>query len=161
MAGTTYRIAVDGQNGDQDKFTLMFGAGAGQRRFRLRPAGQRNAADHRATVRTSGRPGRRANRTTPGRVRASVWYTWTPAESGDVIIQTCGSSLDTLLAVYTGDTVDGLTSIGNDDDGCATQSSVTFVAVAGTTYRIAVDGFNAQQGPFTLTIDGAVHTQER
>ncbi len=160
VAGTTYRIAVDGQNGDQDKFTLMLAPVPANDDFASAQlvSGTLPITVDGSNVGASRAPGE-PDHAGPG--GASVWYTWTPAESGDVIIQTCGSSLDTLLAVYTGDTVDGLTSIGNDDDGCATQSSVTFVAVAGTTYRIAVDGFNAQQGPFTLTIDGAVHTQER
>lgn len=89
---------------------------------------------------------------------ASVWYAWTPVESGDVTVYTCDGSFDTLLAVYSGDTLDGLTPTASNDDGCGLQSSVTFPAVAGTTYRIAVDGFNAQAGAFTLTIDTRLGT---
>src|SRR5690349_24673285 len=42
----------------------------------------------------------------------SVWFSWTPAVSGPVVIDTCDSSsgfvFDTLLAVYTGTAVDAL-----------------------------------------------------
>src|SRR6185312_5168526 len=39
---------------------------------------------------------------------ASVWYRWTPSSSGTVEFDTEGSSIDTLLAVYTGSSVDSL-----------------------------------------------------
>lgn len=86
---------------------------------------------------------------------ASVWYRWTPAASGSVTIDTVGSTFDTLLAAYTGSSVGGLTHIAsNDDTGGGQQSSVTFDAVGGRTYRIAVDGYNAgtgaATGPITL-----------
>jgi hypothetical protein len=63
-----------------------------------------------------------------------------------------GSSFDTLLAVYTGSTVSALTRIASDDDsGGSLTSRVSFSAVAGTTYRIAVDGYGAASGSVKLT----------
>ncbi|RZA12426.1 MAG: hypothetical protein EOP02_30290, partial [Proteobacteria bacterium] len=52
------------------------------------------------------------------------------------------SEFDTLLAVYTGDSVDALTSKASNDNVSATDltSKVTVNVVAGTTYYIAVDG---------------------
>ncbi len=91
---------------------------------------------------------------------ASVWYRWTPAASGPVSINTCGSDFDTLLAVYTGSGLATLSEVASSDDGtCGSQSSVEFAAVAGETYRIAVDGFRGpggvERGSISLTIDVA------
>lgn len=73
----------------------------------------------------------------------SVWWSWTAPESGNVTISTMGSDLDTLLAVYTGNAVDNLTLIGQNDDAAGGRTSqVTFGAEAGTSYAIAVDGYN-------------------
>ena len=58
-----------------------------------------------------------------------------------------------MLAVYTGSSVSALAAIvKNDDDpqGGVTTSVVEFNAVSGTTYQIAVDGFDADQGNITL-----------
>jgi hypothetical protein len=83
---------------------------------------------------------------------ASVWYQWDAARSGGITVDTCGSTFDTLLGVYTGASPLALTSVVQNDDACGAHSGVTFAAVEGTTYRIAVDGFQARQGEFTLRI---------
>jgi hypothetical protein len=76
----------------------------------------------------------------------SVWYQWQAVASQSVTISTVGSNYDTILAVYTGNSVNGLTLVpgGSNDDIASgnTASSVTFTANAGTIYRIAVDGFD-------------------
>lgn len=82
----------------------------------------------------------------------SVWYVWTAPVSGRIRIQTCGSSFDTVLAVYTGSSVDALTEVAANDDSCETASSVTFEATAGTTYWIAVDGAAGDEGDIALTL---------
>jgi Calx-beta domain len=85
---------------------------------------------------------------------ASVWYQWQAPSTGSVTINTTGSSYDTLLAVYTGNSVGGLTSIVKNDDIAAgnTASSVTFNATAGVVYRIAVDGYNGGSSAATGNI---------
>jgi hypothetical protein len=82
----------------------------------------------------------------------SVWYVWTAPTTNRVIVSTCGSSFDTLLAVYTGDSVGALTTVASNDDACNTQSRVTFAATAGTTYRIAVDGLPGETGSIALAL---------
>ena len=92
----------------------------------------------------------------------SVWYKWTPHSSGTATIDTAGSTFDTLLGVYTGSAVDGLTEVvSNDDEDRANNvltSKVSFEATVGTTYQIAVDGFNdgsgAEAGGITLHLAG-------
>ena len=83
----------------------------------------------------------------------SVWYQWQAPASADVTMTTIGSNFDTLLGVYTGNSVGGLTLVKDNDDivnGINQQSTVTFTAIAGTTYRIAIDGFNAALGNILL-----------
>ena len=83
---------------------------------------------------------------------ASVWYQFTPTSSGVYTANTFGSNFDTLLAVYTATTdpasVDKLSEVAsNDDANTGTASSVTFNVIAGTTYFVAVDGYNDGTGP--------------
>jgi len=84
---------------------------------------------------------------------ASMWWRWTAPVSGPVIIDTFGSSFDTLLAVYTGSAVNALAFVANNDDSDATvQSRVMFMASAGVEYRIAVDGYSGATGSIKLHI---------
>ncbi|MEA3212626.1 MAG: hypothetical protein QOE70_5683 [Chthoniobacter sp.] len=78
---------------------------------------------------------------------ASIWWQWTAPAAGPVVIDTFGSGFDTLLAVYTGNSVGGLTEIQSNDDSSGSQSQVAFTATLGATYRIAVDGYNSGSGP--------------
>ncbi len=88
----------------------------------------------------------------------SVWWTWTAPSSGTVTINTTGSSFDTLLAVYTGTSVNALTSVpnGSNDDnpaGGTYTSLVKFPVTSGVVYQIAVDGYNALAGNITLHVN--------
>ncbi len=93
---------------------------------------------------------------------ASVWYVYTPATSGPMTFDTFGSDFNTLLGVYAGNLVSELQVIASNDDATANtkQSRVTFNAVAGATYHIAVDGFNAASGNVVLnfTADTGVYS---
>ena len=82
----------------------------------------------------------------------SVWYRWTAPADGHATLSTCGSGFDTLLAVYTGGSVDALVPVVSNDDACGLQSSVSFDASEGSTYRIAVDGLQGATGAFTLSL---------
>ncbi len=82
----------------------------------------------------------------------SVWYHWQAPSNGSVTINTEGSTYDTLLAVYTGNSVNG-TAIAKNDDvdiGVILHSQVTFTASAGTVYKIAVDGWGGDAGSIEL-----------
>ena len=82
----------------------------------------------------------------------TVWWSWTASSSGGCQFDTCGSDFDTYLAVYTGDSVDALTSIAESDDSdCGLQSKVCFETTAGQTYQIQVSGYwNGYQGEIIL-----------
>ena len=77
----------------------------------------------------------------------SVWWSWTAPFAGTVTLNTAGSSFDTLLGIYTGNSVSALTEIAsNDQDGSLDTSKVSFDTVSNQTYQIAVDGWNARFG---------------
>ncbi len=84
----------------------------------------------------------------------SVWWKWTPDVSTNVVIQTLGSDYDTLLGVYSGSDLSRLTEVdSNDDAGGATSTSAVRIRVfAGTTYYLAVDGFDNAAGNIRLSI---------
>ena len=87
----------------------------------------------------------------------TVWYRWTAPFSDQVEMNLCTSDYDTILGVYTGGALGSLTQIAANDDtaGCGPSglgSKVVFNATKNTTYQILVDGFNGQQGTFTLQV---------
>jgi hypothetical protein len=157
-AGTTYRIAVDGraafgQRGDQGTVQLTL-------RRTSRPAND-DFADARvlagprlplrATGSTSGATHEAGEPFHLSRGSTAVWYRWTATTSGPVVIETCGSEIDTLMVVYTGAAIGTLTSVASSENRCGDQSSVTVDATAGTTYMIAIDSWGSEGG-FTVTI---------
>jgi hypothetical protein len=82
----------------------------------------------------------------------SAWWQWTAPNDGTVRFETTGTAFDTLLAVYTGDSVNALKLVMENDDivsGDVWQSRLEFVAKKGTLYRIAVDGFYDAGPPAT------------
>lgn len=89
---------------------------------------------------------------------ADVWMCWTAQSTGLVNIETCGTTFDTRLAVYSGcGCPDGSNILACNDDACALQSRVTFAATAGQSYMIRVgsydaDGVNPVTGAITLTV---------
>src|SRR5262245_47520699 len=66
-----------------------------------------------------------------GPLANGVWFNFIPSLSGQVTVSCCGSSFDTVLAVYTG-SCGSLASVGCNDDGCGTQSTLQFTGTAGT-----------------------------
>lgn len=87
----------------------------------------------------------------------SVWWSWICPKTGLATFDTFGSGIDTLLAVYTGETMANLTEVAANDDADpeTLTSRVTFQAVAGTNYRIAVDGARGDQGHIVLNAPGS------
>jgi subtilisin family serine protease len=78
-------------------------------------------------------------------VARSIWWNFAPTNSGPVLVDTAGSSFDTVVAVYTNNTLNNLVLIAATNDvpvagqsGSIPQGFVEFNATAGTIYRIAV-----------------------
>lgn len=97
---------------------------------------------------------------------ASVWWRWTAAATGNLAVTTAGSNFDTMLAAYTGAAVGALTQLAANDDeqppGTAPEATrlrtslITFPVTAGTTYYLAVDGWEAEWGSINLTLTFAL-----
>ena len=89
----------------------------------------------------------------------TVWYKITPAGNMTVTISTQGSPFDTVLAVYRGTSIGGLTEVGCNDDGIATggASRITSLALLDEqTYYIQVGGYKyantTANGPYSLFV---------
>ncbi len=77
-------------------------------------------------------------------MNSSIWYDWSPKASGPVVVDTTGSGFDTVLGVYTGDSVSSLKKVASADDvGTRKQAYLTFNATMGLSYHIAVAGFDS------------------
>jgi hypothetical protein len=90
----------------------------------------------------------------------SVWWRWTAPADGAFVVDTCDSTFDTLLAVYTGEEVSTLAGVGANDEGCESgfgQSRLTFTATAGRSYAIAVDGRDGDTGDVRLRLGRALN----
>jgi hypothetical protein len=87
----------------------------------------------------------------------TVWYRWTAPSNLSMTFQTTAGTLsDTVLGVYVGSAVNSLTMVTWNDDinGVQDRSSrVTFIANAGTTYKIQVRGYAGSSGTFGLRWD--------
>ncbi len=83
----------------------------------------------------------------------SVWLSWVAPTTADVHVSTIGSTFDTLLAIYTGDSIDTLTTVASNDDTVGTsQSEVTFSSQKGKNYYITVDGYGGDSGLAYLSL---------
>ena len=92
--------------------------------------------------------------------RASLSLLLAPAK-GIATFRTTGSSFDTLLAVYTGDSFPGLTLVQSDEDrGGYLASEVQFNVQSGVFYQVAIDGYAGGQGDFILSWSFEATSQE-
>jgi hypothetical protein len=85
----------------------------------------------------------------------SVWYSWTAPSSAPISLDTCQTNIDGILAVYTGSSLGSLSRVTDNNNNCPSGwgSKVSFNAIAGTTYRIAVgDAGGLRENTFTLTL---------
>ncbi len=86
-------------------------------------------------------------------VASTVWYSFTPNQAGVVNINTAGSTYDTVAAVYTGTSLNGLTQVAcNDDTGPLLTSAVQFSATSGETYWIQIGSVDVPPADLTLNI---------
>ena len=151
VAGTTYQIAVDGYNNATGVVVLSWSPPPANDAFaNAQPIFSNTGSVASNNIGATKEPGEPNHAGNFG--GASVWYRWQAPSSGPVIFTTTGSEINTLLAIYTGSTFNTLAVVGsNDDQVGSTTSAVLFTAVAGTVYRIAVDGSGGLPGNFRLT----------
>ena len=80
-----------------------------------------------------------------------LWYSYTTPNTNAVRFETCGTSYDTALEIFTG-TCGSLVSLVCNDDACGLQSSVLYPGGAmGTTFYVRVGGFAGNVGTGTIT----------
>lgn len=101
-------------------------------------------------------PGEHAPGDTPA--AKSVWYQWSAPAAGRDVVSLIGSDFHTLLSIYTVTALNALTVIVRDDDsGPNATGEASFAATAGTTFSLAVDGYDSDSGDrklnFALTAD--------
>ena len=95
-----------------------------------------------------------------GSVGSDLWYHYTAPATGQIAIDTCGSSVDTVIAVYRGcDCPPPLADLLACNDDCAgptpcsgSASCVNLPVFAGQCYHIMVGGANGAQGTGQVTI---------
>ena len=151
LGGTTYRITVDGYAGAVGNITLNVIPPANDDFSNAFSIVGLSGITNGYTIGASKETGEPAHASDVG--GRSVWFTWVAPASGPTEFNTAGSSFDTLLGIYTGSSVTGLTTVAaNDNDTPAgiQTSRLTLGAAAGTTYRIAVDGYGAASGNISL-----------
>jgi hypothetical protein len=92
---------------------------------------------------------------------ASYWFSFVAEQTGEVRLDTEGSSFDTILAVYTatGPGFGNLQPVACDNNSGADglDSKLIFTAQAGVTYLIAIDGVRGAQGTVRLNYSLLTH----
>jgi hypothetical protein len=83
----------------------------------------------------------------------SVWFSWTAPGAGPVRVDVCDYKVisgpgNFGLWVYTGNSIATLVEVGSSPNGC----KVSFPAIGGTNYKIALNSFFEGEGTFTLRL---------
>ncbi len=92
----------------------------------------------------------------------SIWFRWEATNTEAVTISTCGSAMPTILAVYLGSALGGLSEVAGttwEAGGCLFQegTQATFRAIAGKIYSIEIDGnTNHESSQPPVSGEGAV-----
>lgn len=150
--GVPYQIAVDGKDGATGLVLLNIGSVPANDNF----AGAQVVSGESVLVETTnanasreaGEPFILGN--TGGR---SLWYQWTAPSTKRFQISAYSIDVDTLAAVYTGNSLASLTLVNaSDNTGANTSALVTIEATAGTPYYIAIDAKESLSGSITFTI---------
>jgi hypothetical protein len=149
QAGIVYHIAIDGAAGETGSCALnwYFGRAVLDDFNDPEPPNfpSNTLNDLWSNVNATKQPGEPNHAGNPG--GHSVWRSFTANISRQLNVTTASSDFDTVLAVYTGDDLGHLTLIAsNDDAGTNRWSALSFMATAGVTYHIAIDGKDGDSG---------------
>lgn len=83
------------------------------------------------------------------------WYLFLASGPGTLQVDVCGAGFDTALQVLNGAAgCNALVSLGCNDDGCGTASSLAVALPSAGPYYVRVGGFAGQTGSFTLNVNG-------
>jgi hypothetical protein len=151
-AGTTYRVQVDGYGTATGNITLNTNGCVPATNNTFACASTLGTQAAGSNVGFTGEGGEPVPACGIIPTPNSAWWNWTSPGNGSFTIDTFGSTFDTVLGVYTGAAVNGLTPVTCNDDSGGLQSSVTLNATAGTVYRIQVNGYNGASGNIALHV---------
>lgn len=157
-AGATYRIQVGGYTGASGDVVLDISASVGNDAFAGAVPVVTLPAHFTADTSLAGTEAGEPATCGTSPIGKTLWYYYTPAVASNVVVRTAGSNFDTVLGVYTGTTVGGLTAVVcNDDSGGAGyyDSVVQFLGAANTTYLIQAGGYGTSAGSLVLDVTGA------
>ena len=157
VEGLTYRIAVDGHDGQEGDLVLTLAHEPINNDFSARFVLSGNAAEAKgANDNADKEPGEPAHVGNAG--GHSIWWSWTAPFTGRAVVLTKNSDIDTLLAVYTGPDVAHLAPVAANDDASRydATSKVVFDTTSGTSYQFAVDGWNGAEGQVDVSLSHGV-----
>jgi len=160
-AGSTYYIAVDGNKGAVGNYVLRVSAPSPP----LAPVndpiesaenlGSETTLNYAGT--TASASAQKGEPSMAGfAATRSVWFLWTAPATGEITIDTVGSSCDTVLGLYSGSVAGTNWSqlkllAANDNESRGTSSSkLTTVVSNGATYRIKIDNKTSTNGSYVL-----------
>jgi hypothetical protein len=162
-ANTTYYIRVSGYNGLFGAYTLVINGGGGV--VPPTPPANDNCANRvgiglgatqftTVAATTDGPTHALCNFFGNNNVTNDVWYNYPCFTTGNLTIDTCGSSFDSKLAVYANSGCTDFESriLGCSDNVCGLNPSVTIPVTAGQNYTIRVGGYNGATGTGTLNL---------
>jgi subtilisin family serine protease len=152
--GVTYAIAVAGKGGVSGLVRLHVTAPPANDQFsnavELTGVPSGGHGSNRGGTKEAGEPNHAGN--SGGH---SVWWKWIAPDAQSYTADSSGSGFDTLLAVYTGSSVNALTLVAQNDDANPDGTSrVEFTSSPGVTYYFAVDGKNGASGSIALEVAG-------
>lgn len=144
--GTTYWFAVDGYGAQTGDFKIT---------WRLFPRNDYFPNAYAMSGWSGGATSFNMGASTePGEMVAgggrTVWWRWTAPTTGRFLVNTNGSSFDTVLSAFSGSSLTDLTRLAVNDDYSGTASRVLFDVTAGTTYYFSVDGWADYTGNIGL-----------
>ncbi|MDD5068552.1 MAG: PKD domain-containing protein [Candidatus Pacebacteria bacterium] len=90
--------------------------------------------------------------------KKSVWYRWTAPANAHMVLDTAGSRFATMVSIFTGSAVNALSLVADEKptNGVYHSGQVSWDAVLGTTYNIALYGIDAtgaqSAGDFTFAV---------
>ena len=75
--------------------------------------------------------------------KKSIWWTYTPAVNGRLMLNTSSSAFDTVIAVYTGASVSNLQRLGASYTAGGMSALTITSVLAGVTYHIVIDSYSS------------------
>jgi hypothetical protein len=150
VKGETYQIAFDGNMGTTSEIRLNLALTTPasnnnfNRRIPLHGVSVIAKGYNAGATRQSGEP------LFGGSSGKSVWWTWTAPTTGAVSLDLSASDYPFPVAVFTGSSVSNLQVVAEGTSG------LSFNAVQGQTYQIAVSDYNGLTGAIELTLLGTI-----